>query len=143
MPEAFDFADLQQRFVAATDFADFWTHFLDNYAEKRAFMDMGGPAETKEMEVLVAYIAGKMLGKLSEAEGMRLAKIPEAGLVHGACLFDGDITCVLYFENIERGLIVSSRIGGMTNFARFTWQFGGRSQFVPVDNSGGSSGLPN
>lgn len=119
----FDFADLQQRFVSATDFGDFWNYFLDNFAEKPAFMEMGAAAETHQMEVLVAYIAGKMLGKVVEPEGMVLAKIPEAGLVHGACKIDGDMTCVLYFEAIEKGMVVVSKLGGKTNFARFTWKF--------------------
>ncbi len=123
MPDGFDFQDLQRRFVEATDFADFWTHFLDNYAENPAFMRLGGPAETQQMEVLVAYITGKMLGKVVEPEGMRLAKIPEVGVVHGACFVDGEITCVLYFETIEKGLVVHSKAAGQTNFARFTWTF--------------------
>ena len=137
MPDdaSFDFLDLRKRFVAATDFADFWNYFLDNYAEKPAFMNLGAPAETQQMEVLVAYIAGKMLGKVVEPEGMCLAKIPEAGLVHGACKVDGDMTCVLYFETIEKGLIVISKMSGQTNFARFTWQF--------KPQAGGGSGLPN
>lgn len=143
MPEAFDFPDLQLRFVEATDFSEFWGYFLDNWAEKAEFMRMGGPAETQEMEVLVAYIVGKMFGRVVEPEGMKLAKIPERGLVHGACMIEGNVTCVLYFESIEKGLIVACGEGGKTNYARFTWQFGGRSKFVPVDNSAGSSGLPN
>jgi hypothetical protein len=33
------------------------------------------------------------------------------------------MTCVLYFEAIEKGMVVVSKLGGKTNFARFTWKF--------------------
>jgi len=143
MTEFFDFVDLRERFVSATDFSAFWEYFLDTYADKSAFMKMGGPAETAQVEVLVAFIAGKIHGRIVEPESMRLAKIPQAGIVHGACMIDGCITCILYFESIEKGLIVSSKTDGKTAFARFAWKFDRTNAMSPVDTSGGSSGLPN
>jgi hypothetical protein len=141
--ESFDFVELHKRFVEATDFGDFWNYFLDDFAEKPAFMRMGAPAETKEMEELVAMIASRMVGKDAKPEGMLLTKIPDFGVVHGACVFEGDLTCVLYFESLERGLVVLSKTSGKTHFARFTRQFSGRSQWVATPKETGGSGLPN
>jgi hypothetical protein len=143
MPETFDFDGLQERFLAATDFSEFWGYFLDCFAEKREFMQLGAPAETEPVEVLIAYIAGKMLGRVVEPTGLRLAKIPEPGLVHGACMIEGNITCFLYFEKVEKGLLVATGDNGKTNYARFTWQFDRRPKWATSDNIAGSSGLPN
>ena len=120
-----DFVELQRRFVEAADLAAFWNDFLDHWAMRPGFMQMGAPAETQEMEILVAYIGGKMHGRVVEPTGMRLVKIAEAGFVHGACQIEGELTCILYFEEIEKGLIVAPGEGGKTNYARFRWKGSG------------------
>lgn len=130
-----DFVELQRRFIATTDLAAFWNDFLDHWAMQPGFMDLGGPAETGEMEILVAFIAGKMYGRMVEPEAMQLVKIAESGFVHGAFQIEGELACVLYFEGLDKGLIVAPGEGGKTNYARFSWHFGKAGR--------GGSGLPN
>ena len=137
MPDATaeEFAQLREQFIAATDLEAFWNSFLDDWGMRPGFMQMGGPAETEGLEVLVAYIAGKMYGKQVEPEEMRLVKIPEGQFVHGACQLDGELACLLYFEDVERGLLVAPGEGGKTNYARFSWA-AKRQQAVREDSGG-------
>ncbi|BDC49304.1 hypothetical protein F183_A16200 [Bryobacterales bacterium F-183] len=117
--EAFD--DLKRRFATATDFGAFWDYFVDAWASRPGFMDMGAPAYVEDMESLIQQVANQMTGSdPARVANTRLIKIPEAGLVHGSCLVDGNLSVVIYFEDLEMGLFVLLRNSGKTSYARFT-----------------------
>jgi hypothetical protein len=119
-PSLQEFEHLKREFATATDFSSFWNWFLDDWASRPGFMQLGAPAYVEEMEVLIMRIASKMVGDLAMPANTRLVKIPEAKLVHGSCLVNKQICCVLYFEDLEMGLFVMSSKTGKTDYARFT-----------------------
>ena len=138
-----DLAELERLFAETNDFSGFWNHFLDDWAMQPWFMKQGAPTETTEMEMVVARIAGNRYGRPVKPKGMRLFRIEGAGVVHGAFIVDGKLGGVVYFENIEKGLIVAPGAGTLVHYARFTWQFGGGSEFIEIPRDPGDTGLPN
>lgn len=115
-----DFEALKRQFATATDFGAFWQDFLERWASRPGFMEMGAPAYVEDMQNLVQQIANQMAGGEARVANLRLIKIPEAWMVHGSCLVDGDLGVVLYFEDLEMGLFVLTRESGKTSYARFT-----------------------
>jgi predicted GNAT superfamily acetyltransferase len=129
-------AELQRRFVAAVDLGDFWNDFLDQWAMDRDFMELGEPAESRELEALSAHIVSKMYGREVKPETMRLLKIEGPGVVHGAFHVDGQLIGIIYFEQLQKGLIAAPGEGTRVYYARFTCA-------KSADSATGASGLPN
>lgn len=121
-PSLDEFDDLRREFAAATDFSKFWDYFLDNWALNPGFMDMGGPAHTEEFMVLVKYIADRMFGRKTSPSNMRLIKVPEARMAHGVCMLEGGMAGIVYFEDLEMGLLAAPTPDGRTNYARFMFK---------------------
>jgi hypothetical protein len=119
-PDLEDFDELKRLFATATDFGVFWQYFLEHWASRPSFMEMGAPAYVDDMEALIQQIANQMTGNVARIANTRLIKIPEAWMVHGSCLVDSDLSVVLYFEDLEMGLFVLTRDTGKTSYARFT-----------------------
>ena len=138
-----DFAELQRRFVETTEFGAFWNDFLDDWAMQPWFMNLGIPAKFPEMEILVADIVGKMYGRIVQPKEMRLVQIASARLVHGVFRVERGLGGVLYFERIEKGLIVAPGVGIQVHYARFTRQFNVGSHFDDIPRDPRGSGLPN
>jgi len=116
--EAFD--ALKREFATTSDFAAFWNGFIERFASQDGFMAMGAPAEVEGMEILICRVTSRMLEQLVEPANTRLIKIAEAGFVHGSCMVDGRLCCVLFFEELEMGLLVLMSDSGKTQYTRFT-----------------------
>lgn len=117
-----DFATLRKEFASATDFSAFWNYFLDTWASRPDFLAMGGPAHTDELSAIVKHVGDKVYGRPTNPMGMKLIKIPEAKLAHGACLLEESMACVIYFEDLEMGLVTVTTNESKTHYARFTFK---------------------
>lgn len=119
-PAIQEFEELKRNFASATDFGVFWNHFIDDFASRPGFMQLGAPAHVEEMEILICRVASQLTGQLVEPVNTKIIKIPEAKFAHGSCLVENQLGCILYFEDLEMGLFVLMAESGKTSYARFT-----------------------
>lgn len=119
-PSIQEFEELKRAFATAEDFGVFWNHFIDDFASRPGFMQLGSPAHVEEMEILICRVASQLAGELVEPVNTRIIKIPEAKFAHGSCVVQDQLGCVLYFEDLEMGLFVLMAESGKTSYARFT-----------------------
>ncbi len=114
-----DLRPLQQRLVDATDFGDVMHHFFDEYAEKPGFLELGATFRSTELEAALAQIARRLVGP-GALDMMLMKRLPGQRFVHGAFMFGQYTATVLFFEDIERGLLAMGGDAGPTEFARFS-----------------------
>ncbi len=115
-----DFATLRRDFVAAKDFGKFWNSFFDNWIECPEFIRMGQPVQSESVERLINEIGSRIFQRPVKAHGFMLLLVAEAKLIHGIFQLEQCTGNLLYFDDIDMGLVGVTHPGGRTDFARFT-----------------------
>lgn len=110
---------LKHKLVHGESFGDAFEYFLDHFGEKPEFMSHG---ERIDDPVVVAAIES-VTEKLFEGEVRMtpplLVSIPEHKFIHGSCLINGGLTIVVYYTDLDMGILAIQRPQG-TTFARIT-----------------------
>ena len=126
LPTKEEFEELEKQFVAATNFAEFWDMYLENFVTRSGYLDMGTPSYAPQLVEIASVITGKILGReVKLPSDTRFRRIEMAGIVHGSYPFEGHFSSVLFFEKAEKGLFVFVRPNGKHELARF--KFGGQT----------------
>lgn len=115
-----DFATLRRNFVQAKDFAGFWNSFFDDFVQNPDFMEMGQPVQSASIESLVHRVGERMFQQPVKARDFMLFFVPDAHLIHGMFAVEDCSGNILYFDEIDMGLMGVVHPGGQTDFARFT-----------------------
>lgn len=119
-----DIAELRRRMVAATDLSEFHHYFVANFFEDEAFRKMGRPLSVARAELFVRICLELYLdGPASDVMAVQanLTEIPEFRLVYGVLSLEGKITSILYFEDLDQGLVtvIEDLETGDTAFLQF------------------------
>jgi len=113
---------LKTRLLQDTALPRFWDYYMTNFAEDPAFRVMGSPCRNQAIENLLRFVGQKVLGRDSALiTDLLLIDLAEFHLVHGCCSLEGRLTCVIYFTDVEAGVIaVSMSADGQMTYARIS-----------------------
>ena len=118
------FDKLKERVATGKDFLKIFEYFLDRFAEDDKFMRLGRKAKNAKLEGFIAGIAESVLKVKSPRIATMFIEIPEAHFTHGGCDINGRPASVLYFDDIDVGLLVflPTKPGEPNLFSRFSCQ---------------------
>lgn len=112
---------LKEMVVTADDFMTVWTYFLDHFGENPAFLDLGAPTKSPFIEAIIRQVGGQIFKREPTLNNLFLIHVPEQKFIHGGFVLNGKISGIIYFEDIQWGIIsVSMSLGGHTEFSRFS-----------------------
>lgn len=115
------FETLRDLLVNEKDFAKTWEFFLDNFAENAEFIENGKRTESPLLEAVIGQVGQQLTGNATIKE-LLLVSVPGQGLIHGGCIVGTKIANLIYFEDVQSGLIAIpwSIATGETKYARFS-----------------------
>ncbi len=111
---------LRERLLHPTDYEKAFYYFLEEFGGDATFIGMGLVEEATGLVAVMNQIAAKALGKPARIENARVSRVPKTGFLHGSAALDNRAVIVLYFEDINTGLmaIIPGNRGG-AEMARF------------------------
>jgi hypothetical protein len=115
-------ATLKDRLLTARDFGDVLTYFLDHFGEDPGFIALGERCEHPFLEAVFTQVGGQLFGRPIRVSNVMLTRLAEEGFVHGTVQLEDRLGTVLYFEDIQKGLlsVVWSLSPTETKLVRFT-----------------------
>ena len=115
---------LKKKLNEATVFKEVWEYFIDNFGEKEEFHKYGKRCEPDPVLVMaINEICKTMNFGAMRLDRTLLVHIPEYGFVHGSTIIDYNLSSVLYFPAIHKGMLSICILTGKrpeTKFVRFT-----------------------
>jgi len=102
------FETLREMMTSAKVLSTIMEYFLDHFGEVPGFSELGHPARN---EIVESFLEKASLGWHQTKplpNSARLTEIPEYHFIHGVCKYEGGFLNVLYFDDIQTGLIVSA-----------------------------------
>lgn len=114
--------ELRQILRTATALGEISDAFWDQVASEPAFTSAGRPVENPCLRLVVERVAGQALERAPRVALTMFIHIREHGFWHGCCLLGGKLCQVLYFEDIDRGLLTLAPglLSEHTRFVRFS-----------------------
>jgi len=116
--------ELKEKLGGASNFFPVYEYFLDHFGENPEFISLGDRTDSPFLEAVLAQVGGQLFQKEVEPHGLMLTRLPDQQFIHGACMLRGRLACVIYFEDIQMGLLAvdTAQDGGKLTVARFTGQ---------------------
>src|SRR6185437_6351432 len=96
----------------------------DHFGEDSDFLALGKPGRNEVLEAFIDALGRQLCGGKCVITNLLLVKVPTTHFIHGGCFINGRLANVIYFEDIEVGLLclVPAKPGGQTMFSRFSAQ---------------------
>jgi hypothetical protein len=116
-------AILKEKLATATEFQDVLDYFLTNFGEKQEFIALGKQTHHEFLETVIAQIGAQLFKTQAIViSDILLTQIDEAQFIHGACKINGNLANVIYFDDVQLGLvcIYASLPAPMTHLMRFS-----------------------
>ena len=115
-------ATLKDKLLHADEFGTVWKYFLDHFGEDPAFIALGEPTAQPFLEAVFAEVGRQLFQRPVAVRHLRLIRLPEEGFIHGGAVLDGKPANVLYFEDVQVGMLafVWSVAPGEMKYARFS-----------------------
>ena len=114
-------ADLKQKLLTATDFADVLTFFFDHVEADPDFLGAGKPVSDPMVEQILGATARQVAGEKARIARLLLIRIADHRFLHGPILVNPNAGNDLYFEDVQMwqmSLVMSTT--GETRMARIT-----------------------
>src|SRR5262249_34472781 len=102
-------AQLKGKMVQAKEFSKVWEYFLDHFGEDPAFIALGQPTRPPLLEAVFTQIARQLFQRDVDWSQVIFTSLPEHQFVHGGGLVGAGLLNVLYFEDIQVGLMCATR----------------------------------
>jgi hypothetical protein len=114
--------ELKRRLINEDDFRKVWEAFFDWMDANLEFMDLGRPVSDRQIEAVIAHVVPQMFPGDRSAIMLRLIRLADQKFVHGAVNVGKRAGGVLYFEDVNVGLLAVSEQppSDETKFARFS-----------------------
>lgn len=121
VPEAL--AGLKKILQEATRFSDIGTYFFDQVFDIPEILDGCRPARDEKLEACLTEIGKRFTAVPERLTGMvsRLVELPEHQFIHGQCFAGGFLGLLIYFRDIEVGLVIlnNDEPNSNTEYVRF------------------------
>jgi hypothetical protein len=116
--------NLKEKLATAKDLSEVGNYFFDHFGENSEFLDLGKPGRNEMLESFIAALGRQLCGGKCVITNMLLVQVPNTHFIHGGCFLNGRLANVIYFDDIEVGLLclVPAQPGGKTMFSRFSGQ---------------------
>ncbi len=96
---------LKDKLIKAKDFKEPCDYFLGNFGEDPEFMKMGAQADSAFLRPIVEELGNALLKKRPSEVRLLITEIAEYRFLHGACFIDGRIANLIYFKDIDMGIL--------------------------------------
>lgn len=127
---------LKRLLQTATDLQEPSEYFWEELANDPAFLAAGKFRTNPRLQMIIEFAACHALGREQTARMLLLRRIPKLKFWHGSCLFGSMMSQVVYFDDIDQGLltIVEDPVTAMTHYVRIsTVEVDGLGDAVPVN----------
>jgi hypothetical protein len=117
------FQELKRRLVEGTDFSETWEYYMDHFTDSPQFIEMGEPVHCEELNAIVRTTCQEMFSKSAKVDTSLVIRIQEAKFFHGPIKVDKRLGGMMFFEDIEMGMIaISAQYPPTpeTKYSRFT-----------------------
>jgi hypothetical protein len=113
---------LKEKLVNAEEFHEVMTYFFDHFGDDPHLFEFGERVDHSLLEAILQAVGEQLFGHRVEVDRLIMTRLPEYQFVHGGGFLGGKIMTVLYFEDINKGLLAVAWGGrtGETKFVRFT-----------------------
>lgn len=115
--------ELKEKLTSENDFSKIWNFYMDNFADHAEFTDLGHPGKNKYLDTVVRKTCQEIFGHKIKITDFLLIKIAKYKFFHGPFQVDGRIGGVIYFQDINIGLLAVSADNsnnGMVKYSRFS-----------------------
>lgn len=108
-----------------TDISNIAAYFMTHIAPGSSRHPGTKPAKNKRLKAVVTHLCLKGLGREGPVMGFMLYGIKKEGFYHGAFAVDNRSGAVIYFEQLDKGLMIlapppDSYMTGNTDYFRFS-----------------------
>ncbi|MCV6637362.1 hypothetical protein [Candidatus Albibeggiatoa sp. nov. NOAA] len=97
--------ELKQQLIKATDFRDPLNYFFDHLSASREFVEKGERIEHSLIEQVIAQVGQQLFGTQAQVDKLLLSEIEEYQFIHGTCFVSGHVVNILFFNDIDMGLL--------------------------------------
>lgn len=113
---------LKNMLVTNDEFKDTFKYFFDNLGENEAFVGGGKIVKSKIMKGTLDSVSRQIFGVPATIAHLRLLKTGKENFLHGSCFLNGKVAVILYFEDINTGMlgISMSPATGQMSYVRFS-----------------------
>ncbi len=118
-----EIAKLKEMLQTEEEFGKVMRYFFDELGDHQDFIDRGKRAKHRLLKDAVQVVAEQVLGENGVVvEHLLLTKLAKSKFYHGGCFVRGRVANVIYFEDIDMGMvgILMSGEASFMHFARFT-----------------------
>ena len=99
---------LKQKLTNEADLPDIWLFYIDHFAPRPEFTDLGEPTDNEYLDAVLHKICQQMFGRTIKITDFLLIYIAPYNLFHGAFQVEGRIGGMIYFEDIKIRLLAVS-----------------------------------
>lgn len=108
---------LKEKIVTAKEFQEPWDYFLTYFTEVPGFIEMGVDPDTTILHQILSHIAKTVLNKNAKVTKLLLKEIPGYHFMHGAVLLQGQLGNLIYFSDIDVGILAMLKPRSTSEFA--------------------------
>ncbi|UEM03495.1 hypothetical protein JL101_026655 [Skermanella rosea] len=101
-------ADLKNTLLTADSFARVQGKFFDELGMSPDFVAAGRAADVPLLKAAFEQVGRRVFGPGCTIQGLALFRMESEKFVHGGCLMNGCLATVLYFEDVDVGLVAVS-----------------------------------
>jgi hypothetical protein len=111
---------LKKKLQKESDLGKIYHYYMDEFGDKAEFADVGEPIENSILEAVVPQICYQIFRKKVLVHNLLIIHLPEYDFFHGPFFTNNHIGGVIYFEDIQKGLVALSSTDNMAKYSRFT-----------------------
>jgi len=115
-------AKLKDLLQTGDDFGEIMQYFLDHLGDHQDFINMGKRAKNKLVQEALLYVGKKLFQTDVKVTNVLLTEVKKAKFFHGACFIQGCFANLIYFEDIDVGMVAVLRSphSSYVEYIRFT-----------------------
>jgi hypothetical protein len=113
---------LKEKMAAAKEFSDVWNYFFDHFGCNPAFIQLGERVEHPFLQQVFIQVCAKLFPSHVLMTRMLFTRLAEQQFIHGGLTINGRLASVLYFEDVQMGMMVVAppHPGANTDYVRFS-----------------------
>ena len=112
--------ELKHKLASEKDFSKIWNFYMDNFADHAEFTDLGEPTNNKYLHTVIPKTCQQMFGNKIKITNFLLIKIAKYKFFHGPFQVDRRIGGVIYFKDINIGLLAVSADFPPTDMVKYS-----------------------
>jgi hypothetical protein len=114
--------ELRKKLVIEKDLSEIWEFYMDHFADHEAFTDLGERAENEFLDAVLKKICAQLFRARAKIDDFLLISIADYDFFHGPFMVEGRIGGIIYFEDVNFGLIAvsESTTSDMVQYSRFS-----------------------